>query len=55
MVAVTLTTMAIAMMLVRVVIVVRGMIVMIVVMVPEARALCASPSPRKVHSAVQSG
>ena len=44
--------MAIAMMLVRVVTV---MIVVIVVMVPEARALCASPSPRKVHSAVQSG
>ena len=44
--------MAIGMMLVRVVIMI---IVMIVVMVPEARALCASPSPRKVHSAVQSG
>ena len=46
MVAVTLTILVIGMMSVRVV---------IVVMVPEARALCASPSPRKVHSAVQSG
>ena len=47
--------MAIAMMLVRVVIVMIVVMVVMVVMVPEARALCASPSPRKVHSAVQSG
>ena len=47
--------MAIAMMLVRVVIVMIVVIVVIVVMVPEAKALCASPFPRKVHSAVQSG